>query len=146
MFCPFVTLSVFTDSALWGRSVIELPCLFVCLCGIKVVIVNDRQNVVKLNVFLYKIEQLNMVQGILSIEGYHNCMICSKLTILTKILSIYFILGATDPKVIIFTRVLLPRSSSLLKKKLLKSSIKKLYKVPNMQTKYLKSFQKCRQV
>ena len=38
-------VSVFTDSALWARSVIESPCPCVCIFVIKVVIANNGQSI-----------------------------------------------------------------------------------------------------
>ena len=53
------SMPVFTDSALWARSVIESPCpycMYVCMSVIKVVIVNNVQRISFFFVFFHKIE------------------------------------------------------------------------------------------
>ena len=70
---------IFTDSALWTGSVMELPCPYVSMSVIKVVIVDNGQSI-RLLVFLYKIEGVGMVLQILNLEGRPNLMIGSKVT------------------------------------------------------------------
>ena len=70
---------VFTDSALWAGSVIELSCLivFVYVCP-KVVIVKNSQSIIFF--FLHKIEGLYYVPRIPNLELHKNCMNSSKVT------------------------------------------------------------------
>ena len=68
--------AIFTDSALWAGSVIESPCLSVCLfVSHKVVIVDNGQCITYFFIYLFifkkKIERLCMVLKILNIE---DCM------------------------------------------------------------------------
>ena len=57
---------LFTGSALWAGSVIELPCPCVSLFVIKIVIVNIGQSI-RFLVFLFKIEGASMIQRILNL-------------------------------------------------------------------------------
>ena len=76
---------VFTNSALWAGSVIELPCPYVCMCVcMSVIIVNNGQSI-RFFVFLYQIEWGGMVLRILNLEAHEKCIMGSKVTtILTK--------------------------------------------------------------
>ena len=72
-------MAIFTDSALWAGSVMELPCPFVCKGVIKVVIVYYGK-IVRFFVFAHKIKWLNMVLIIINLEGHQSCMIGSEVT------------------------------------------------------------------
>ena len=88
MFCLSLLNEFLTDSALWAGSVIKLPCPYVCLSVIKVIIVYNGQ-VIKFFVFLHKLESVCLVFRILTQEGHQKGIIGSKVTMtLTIFLSL----------------------------------------------------------
>ena len=85
IFVPKTEHGIFTESALWAGSVIELRCLFVCLCVIKFVIVNYGQTVrvflfifIFIFIFYFIFFIRCRVLEILNLEGHQNCIISSK--------------------------------------------------------------------